>query len=975
MTDNVRIGGAYIEIEGRNSDFKRKVAESERAMDRAQGGMRNQMRRTTTEARVMNNTLRNTAGILSLVGVAAGGAFAGNLINTIAKFEQSMSTLKAVTGATAAEMKNLESLAKQLGATTRFSSSQASDGMVDLARAGLSVNEILAATPGVLNLAQAGALSLAEAADIATNVVAGMGLTVQDLPKVLDVLAGAANRANTDVRQLGAAISYAAPIANTFGLTLEETTAALAVFSNNGIKADRAGTALNNILARLSNRTQKGTQILEKYNLTYDDLSVSVNGFTGALRTLAQAQISADDAVALFAIRGAAGGSILAKQREDLLKLIDALGGVDGEAQSVARTMDDNLNGALLQAASATEAFVLALGDVGGSSAARDALEGLASLMRTAAANADVVAAAFVGLATRAVLPLAAALTTKAIVAFRTASAQIAALNAISLRSIGGIGRLRIALSAFGGPVTLAITAAATAFTFMALNARTTAERIGEVEESLRKLDEVQAKIEEDTGRLRNLQLELADAIESQGTAAQETKRLEIDAVQQRIAKNRELADTYALLARAQLAQVQESDRNDRIQLQRRAVRVLGGDRALGIAQNNPNAFDDLISAAQDDIAARQDSGELLSNRDRKFLQLAADFQTARDKANELRAVIKALDDDTGASVGPGAPSLRPAGIGGTRGGSTGGTGGGSNDDDGLPSAEDLARQAEVRAALEQQYAVQLAQARLRRAEEIGIESLIQQREQELAAAQDRLSVQRLTNQLINAGVPAEEARKTASDRVLAVRRAELETVENIHALMSGGIGELADDLGNDPQALSEFEQAMRDRTTNAILQGIQTDDWGQAFKDGVRNAVAEGMQDSIRESVDLLFDLLKDVDWGDVLGTVTRFFGGARAAGGRVTAGNSYTVGELGPETFVPDVDGFIAPKAEPRAGGIIGAGMGGTYVNAPFTILGHVTDDFKEIAREEIGAFSRSMPRIIRAEVRNGQNRGAYG
>lgn len=977
MAENVKIGGAYIEIEGRNSDFKRKANESERVMDRTQRGMRTQMKRTNAEARALNGALKNTAGVLSLVGVAAAGAFGAGLIGTIAKFEQSMSTLKAVTRATSGEMAALEALAKQLGATTRFSASQAADGMVDLARAGLDVNQVLQATPGALALAQAGALSLAEAADIATNVLAGMRLSIDDLPRVLDVLAATANSANTDVRQLGAAISYAAPIANTFGLSLEETAAALAVFSNNGIKADRAGTALNNILARLSARTSKGTKILAKYGLTYDDLSVSARGFTTVLKELESAQISADDAVALFAIRGAAGGSILAKQRDDLLALITGLNDVDGAAQDAASTMDDNLNGALLAAASATEAFVLALGEVGGSYSARAAIEGLADLMRLAAANADIAAAAFVGLTARAVLPLAGALVGKAIVAFRVAQAEIAALNAISLRSIGGLGRMRIALSAFGGPVTLAITAAATAFTYMALNAKSTADRIADVEESLRKLSDVQDTIAEDTSTLRNLQIELADAIESQGTAAQETKRLEIDAIAQRIEKNKELAKTYSLLARAQLAQVQKSSRSDRIQLQRRAVNIIGTDKALGIAANNPNAFGDIIAAAQEEIFEKQDaSGGRLSGRERKFLQLAADMQEAKDKAEELRNVINALDADAAAQGDGGAtgPSLKPPGLGGGRTGKTGKTGKGGTD---TSAADELERQKQLTRQLQQQQGLKLAQARLRRAEEIGIESLIEQREEELRKAEDVVAIERLKNQLITSGLGTKEAEALAAQRVADIREAELETVKNIHAFVAGGPSEVADDLLNDPNELSEFEQSLRDRTKDAIRQGIETDNWGEAFKDGVRRATAEGMSDAIDKAVDLFFDLMKQGDLGGILGAAKNFFafGGAKAGGGKVFRGQAYTVGELGPETFVPDVDGYIAPNAEVNANpGNIGAPGGGVYVNAPFIVQGHITDDFKVIAREEIAGFSRSLPQTIRTVVKRGQTRGDF-
>lgn len=357
--------------------------------------------------RMQRSTMTSAAAMRTALASVGGALVLGGAIRTLAEFEQSMATVKAVTGATADQFARMTEVAKDLGATTRFTASQAADGMLMLARAGLTADQAMAALPDTLKLAQAGALDLGDASDIVTNVMSGMRLEVDQLTRVGDVLTKVANSANTDVQQLGVAFSYAAPIANNFGLSLEETAAALGIFSNNGIKAERAGTSLNNIMARLHNRTDKGIAILEKYGLTYDELDVSVNGLVPVLQKLEKANMSAADSMALFAIRGSAGANILSKQRRQFLDLMATAQDAGGEMDRVATIMDDNLNGAIKRLQSAMQAFILEAGEGGGLTTVVDSLAGA---LRFAANNADtfMIAAAAIASTTIPALTTAA---------------------------------------------------------------------------------------------------------------------------------------------------------------------------------------------------------------------------------------------------------------------------------------------------------------------------------------------------------------------------------------------------------------------------------------------------------------------------------------------------------------------------------------------------------------------------------------
>lgn len=322
-------------------------------------------------------------GTISLVMVLR------NATKTMASFAQEMSTVRAISGATGETFEQLKMRARELGATTRFSATQAAEGMTFLARAGFDTDAVMASIGPTLQLAQAGALDLGRAADIASNVLTGFNIAATDSQRVIDVMALAANSANTNVEQLGEAMSYVAPVASTLGVSLEETTAAVQTLSDAGIQASRAGTNLTMTMRRLEAPAGEQARIIKELGLSLDDVRVSEVGLTRALTNLREAGISQAQTFRLFGRTAAAASVLLRGSTGKIQEFTAANKEAEGTAAEIARIMDDNLNGAILAAKSAWQELQLAVGDAGAESALTKVFRGLAQLLRDMAANVD----------------------------------------------------------------------------------------------------------------------------------------------------------------------------------------------------------------------------------------------------------------------------------------------------------------------------------------------------------------------------------------------------------------------------------------------------------------------------------------------------------------------------------------------------------------------------------------------------------
>lgn len=317
-------------------------------------------------------------------------------VREIAQFEETMSKVSAVTGATKKQMDALTKSARKLGATTVFSAKEAAEGMEFLGRAGFETNEIIAAMPGLLDLAAAGAVDLGKAADIASNVLSGFQLAAKDSNRVADVLAATAAKSNTSVEQLGEAMAYVAPVAAAFNKSIEETAAAVGILGNAGLQASTAGTGLRKIMSALANTTPQAAAAIEALGLKVTDLNPNTNSLVDIIKKLDKAGLDAASALTIFGDRGGPAILALTSQVEDLEALSKEMGNVQGTANRMAKEMSDNLSGDFKQLQSAVTELTLSAGDSGLTGALRGATQALTDFFREAAEGEDFISQYFI---------------------------------------------------------------------------------------------------------------------------------------------------------------------------------------------------------------------------------------------------------------------------------------------------------------------------------------------------------------------------------------------------------------------------------------------------------------------------------------------------------------------------------------------------------------------------------------------------
>jgi TP901 family phage tail tape measure protein len=318
----------------------------------------------------VGQTMKDAGKTLSVAVTAPITAMGVSIIKTGMEFEAAMSKVAAISGATGEDLKAMTEQAKELGATTVFSASQAASGMEFLARAGWNAQEIMAAMPGMLDLAAAGALDLGEAADITSNIMSAFSIEASKAGKVADILAMATSNANTDVQQLGQAMTYLAPTAATMGQSIEQATAAVMIMSDAGIQGEKAGAAFATSLQRLAKPTKEMENTMRQLGVTFFDSQGKMKPFTQIVAELEQAMAgytNKQKAAALSTIFGAEAyknwAVLIETGSEALARNVEMLENADGAAKKMAQTMTDNTKGAWVAFQSAVEGLAIALSD------------------------------------------------------------------------------------------------------------------------------------------------------------------------------------------------------------------------------------------------------------------------------------------------------------------------------------------------------------------------------------------------------------------------------------------------------------------------------------------------------------------------------------------------------------------------------------------------------------------------------------
>lgn len=295
----------------------------------------------------LGNTL-TTSLTLPVLAIGTAAVTTGN------NFEAQMSRVQAIAGATKDELELLTEQAIDLGASTSFSATQVALGMENLASAGFTTQEIMEAMPGLLDLAASSGAELATASEIAASAIRGFGLEASESAHVADVFAEASARTNAQVEDMGDAMKYIAPVANTMGLKIEEVAAAIGIMSDAGVKGEQSGTTLRGALVRLTKPTDKMIGVMEDLGISFYDSEGKMKSLTEMISMLQEATKDLTDEqeqnalTTLFGTESLSGMvALINRGSGDLADMTKSFETCDGAAQEMADTMLDNTKGSI----------------------------------------------------------------------------------------------------------------------------------------------------------------------------------------------------------------------------------------------------------------------------------------------------------------------------------------------------------------------------------------------------------------------------------------------------------------------------------------------------------------------------------------------------------------------------------------------------------------------------------------------------
>jgi len=322
------------------------------------------------------------ASLKRLVAIVGGLAILRKTVRTIAEFQTAMATLQGVLRATSEEMMELEKTARRMGATTEFTAAQAAEGLLLLGRAGFETQETIAALPGVLDLATAGAIGLGEAADMTAKTLRQFGLQADQAGRVGSTLVATANLSNTNISQLGEALKMVGPLAAQVGMDLEETAAILGSLADRGLQASLAGTQLRGVLSILLEDTERNQKAFAKLGVEMSEVDPTTRSLTDIFRLLRARGMDAAAAVEIFGRRNAVAALILSGTVKSTKELEQAIRDMDEAAKENAELIRNTLQGDLNNLKSAFDELILASGDRGLAGALRGLVQGMTAFVR-----------------------------------------------------------------------------------------------------------------------------------------------------------------------------------------------------------------------------------------------------------------------------------------------------------------------------------------------------------------------------------------------------------------------------------------------------------------------------------------------------------------------------------------------------------------------------------------------------------------
>ena len=291
-----------------------------------------------------------------LVGLGAAAVKVGS------DFEAGMSEVQAISGATGADLERLREKAAEMGASTKFSATEASEGLKYMAMAGWETSQMLDGLEGVMMLAAASGEDLGRVSDIVTDALTAFGLEAKQAGEFADLLASASSNSNTNVSLLGESFKHVAPLFGSLGYSAEDAALALGLMANAGIKGSQAGTTLRGAITNLANPTDKMQAAMKRLSLSITDAQGELLPFKDVMDELREKfaglteEQQAQEAATIFGKQAMAGMlSIINASEEDYKKLTSATRNYSGTAKEMAEIMEDNLQGGLTKLKSALE--------------------------------------------------------------------------------------------------------------------------------------------------------------------------------------------------------------------------------------------------------------------------------------------------------------------------------------------------------------------------------------------------------------------------------------------------------------------------------------------------------------------------------------------------------------------------------------------------------------------------------------------
>lgn len=291
-------------------------------------------------------------------------ALGGTAVKISADFQQSMANAASVAGATGEELQEMTDLAREMGAKTVFSASEAADALYYMASAGYKVDQMADSIEATLNLASATQSDLAFTTDTVISALNQFGLEASEAERVTNVYAAAIGASMASMDKLSNSMGYVGPVANSLGWEIEEVTGALSVLYNAGYDGSTAGTSLRQALVSLMNPTSAAVAVFDELGINLEQLDPVSNDLASILDTLSDAGMTTAQAMEVFGARAGPGMLALMGAGGDAVRDMTAAVTGTNKATEMAETQLDTLSGQLKIMKSMLEEVALQFGDI-----------------------------------------------------------------------------------------------------------------------------------------------------------------------------------------------------------------------------------------------------------------------------------------------------------------------------------------------------------------------------------------------------------------------------------------------------------------------------------------------------------------------------------------------------------------------------------------------------------------------------------